>query len=349
MDVKQEGDDSYQYPSNGSSTRSRFSSLTGDEAANIEWIKNATSEYSPESWMLLMLYDELPQVGEAPLVGGQTSVSQKPADAFFYLEGTSRYELLQTMSTNVHEIAHGYFRQSLYPYIVKNNLKMDYKCAQMILRLSPSKSFYIDFREEYLFPSSELARVIPSNLRSSRYDTYIEGESSTQTEGVIGLLNELNAYYLGSKFSYEMLQAYREAEESDARGVLTWVAQTQSEMSAFYEFDFFIKEYLLYMKGNHPSEYNQLKSYAPFAEAYGEIRTAYDELIGDYLKRVRSEVDRINSDGIAEASLKDENLWITDKSTGRSKGTPFLSDDVQTLVPVLESDRYNEVLSDFLR
>ena len=55
MDVKQEGDDYYQYPSNEGNSGRRSSSSGGSESVNIEWIKKATSEYSPESWKLLML------------------------------------------------------------------------------------------------------------------------------------------------------------------------------------------------------------------------------------------------------------------------------------------------------
>jgi hypothetical protein len=35
--------------------------------------------------------------------------------------------------------------------------------------------------------------VIPRNLRTFRFDTYVDGITSTQSEGVIGLLNELDS------------------------------------------------------------------------------------------------------------------------------------------------------------
>jgi len=213
--------------------------------------------------------------------------------------------------------------------------------------VSPSEAYFVSFPYKALFPSSELASVIPTHLRSFRFDTYINGSSSTQSEGVLGLLNELHAYYLGSQYSFDMLQAYQHALESDARGLFEWVRHTMSSMTAFYEFDFFIKEYLLFMKDNYPADYSHLKSNTSFKRAYRAVGSRYEKLTVDYLALVQSEMERINAFEKAEASIKGRFLWVKPAETVSSSGTPVFSEDREKLTEILGSRRYFEIGKDF--
>ena len=71
-------------------------------------------------------------------------------------------------------------------------------------------------------------------------------------QGIIGLLNKLHAYYLGSKFSYEMYPAYVEAAGDRFNGLLLWIRKSQSSMDALFEFSYYIFEYLLKMQRDYP-------------------------------------------------------------------------------------------------
>ena len=156
-----------------------------------------TEKLSPDSWYLLMQYDKLPSEVATKSVSGSSLSTRKSASTFEYLSGRSKTELLQSMGTNVHEIAHGYFRQNTYKYAKENGILMNWDNSESFFLVSPTLSYFISFPNKSLFPSRELIKVIPENLRTFRFDTYIDGTSSTQSEGVIGLLNEMHAYYLG--------------------------------------------------------------------------------------------------------------------------------------------------------
>jgi hypothetical protein len=160
-------------------------------AANTEWIKESTKIYSPVSWYMLMKYESLPESTEIPMAGGGVVSSQKAAGTFHYLRGRTRIDLLASMETNVHEIAHGYFDQNSYSYLRDNNLQMKAGNAQGYVYISPFESFFVSFPLKAMFPSGELSEIIPSDLRTYRFGTYIGGSTSTQSEGVIGLLNAL--------------------------------------------------------------------------------------------------------------------------------------------------------------
>ena len=316
-------------------------------SADKEWVKELTRKYSPDSWDLLMKYESLPEKMEIESTDGRIATTEKSVSTFYYLEGKSKIDLLASMATNVHEIAHAYCGLNIFRYARENGIKLDMNKAEEFFYYSPERSFFVSFPLKSLFPSRYLKTAIPRNLRTFRYDTYIDGITSTQSEGVIGLLNELHSYYLESKFCLEMLDPYKTIEGSEASGLFEWVHNTQSKMTAFYEFDYFIKEYFLLMKQKYPSRYNELKRYRPFTEAYSAIRKSYKEVVDDYLEKIKSEMSALNLSGKAEVTLEDNDLWVREGISDTSTGTPVFSKDFEILAPVLESERYSEIAEDF--
>ena len=318
-----------------------------ERTLNVDWVKEVTRKYSPESWYLLMSYDSLPESSSVSLLNGGVVSSEKNVETFRFLRGRSKIDLLVSMETNVHEIAHGYFDQNTFRYLRNNNTGFNPDNANGFIYISPHKSYFVSFPLKALFPSSGLSAVIPDNLRTYRYDTYINGTTSTQSDGVIGLLNELHAYYCGARYCFDMLEPYKTAAGSDASGLFEWVTHTQSSMSAFYEFDFFISEYLLFMKRKYPDNYKLLRSYPAFRESYVTLKGLFSELIDRYLDRINTEANLLNKKGEAEVSLKEDWLWIRSGNSHISSGTPLFSDERKILLPVLESRRFREIWEDF--
>jgi hypothetical protein len=325
---------------------SAMMSIKQTSSDNRDWIMKATEKYAPVAWYLLMQYDALPDHLEAPSVGEMTVTIRKTTATFEYLEGTSKRDLLYSMEINVHEIAHGYFNLNVFTFVREHRLTLDWHMVQGFIYLSPSSSYYISCPKEILFPSALLMRVIPRELRTFRYDEYITGTTSTQAQGVVGLLDELHAYYQGSKYCFDMYEAFTEVEGSDDAGLYSWVSKTQSSMTAFWEFDYFIKEYLLYMKDRYPSDYKALLDCRSFAEAYRAVRNAYADLVEQYEALVRSEARRLNNTGRVEANVMDDNLWIAPRGSRYRQGTPVFSKARKTLRPVLGSKRYAAIESD---
>ena len=317
-----------------------------ERSLNTIWLKETTMKYSPESWYLLMSYDSLPSRSSAPLLNGGVVTSEKTNETFSYLRGRTRIDLLVSMETNVHEITHSYFDQNTFRYLVDKQLGFNPDNANGFIYIDSGTGYFISFPSGALFPSAELASVIAKNMRTYRYDTYIDGTTSTQSDGVIGLLNELDAYYCGSRFCYDMLEPYEEAAGSQSSGLFEWVTHTQSTMSAYYEFDFFISEYLLFMKRKYPANYELLMSYQSFRQSYLTLKSLYSNLIDRYLDKINSEMKLINARGEAEVRLKDGWLWIQTAKSHISSGTPLFSDERKILLPILESRRYREIKED---
>jgi hypothetical protein len=264
----------------GISSENNFAGYNLQVTDNLfAWVREMTRIYSSDSWHLLMQYEDLPRVSEARHAGNKILSMPKLVGTFEYLEGDNKTEIISSMSTNIHEISHGYFSKNVIRYAAENNLLLDSDNVAGYIFISPNESYYIEFPRKYLFPSKELAARIPRKLRTSRFNTYINGKTLTQSHGLFGLLDELHAFYMGSKFSFEMLEGYKIAKESASEGFYQWLIDARSSMTAFFEFDFFILEYLLYMKSNYPQNYESLKSYQPFHDAYAAVRIKYRDLL----------------------------------------------------------------------
>ena len=289
------------------------------------WILDRMQSHSPSSLQLLKSYDKLPS--QLEIKRGESVISSsKSTDALHYLEDGNYESALISMSTNVHEIGHAYGGLIHFRELMNCNCTqtIEFEDIQQGFYHDLSEEYWIEIEEEYIFPSSELSESIPDALRTFRYDTYIEGTSSTQAYGVIGLLNELNAYYLGSKYQYEMLPVYKEVFGSDYLN--QWVKHSASEMTAFFEFDFFIKEYLLFAKNYAPATYAYLKSSPAFRKAYQTTHRRYRILTVAYVAKIETEKK------LAELNYD----------------SPFWEDDYPRLKEKLDSGIYRGIEQEFL-
>jgi len=316
---------------------------SANEKATSRWIKSITQRSSPKSWQILQYYDDLPQEVSAPSGDNRVMSSSKSVGTWHYVKYQSKLACLKSMGTNVHEIAHAFHHLKVYELAGQTNRILKWENARGYIYLSPTEGYLVSFPKEMLFPSREIAARIPLSRRTFRYDTYITGSNSTQSSGIFGLLNELQAYLHGSRFKYDVLEAYEEFYPQPGKGLMKWISNSQSSMAAFHEFHFFMQEYLLYMKETYPENFESLMSYAPFCQAYEAVYNRYHQLLLDYRQRISREVERLNESGKAEARIEDGVLWIQPQGSFKREGVNLVHEDVEKLQPVLESNRYKSL------
>ncbi len=289
------------------------------------WIIRRTEMYSPNSATLLKLYDRLPSHLSVDY-GGSVISTSKYGDAYHYLDLDSYESALHSMSTNVHEIGHGYGGIMYFDETIRqlNGGRISFGNINQGFYMEPQDQFWIDIEKPYIFPSRRLTSTIPSDLITFRFNTYVNGTSSTQSQGVIGLLDEMNAYYLGSRYDYDMFPVYKEIYPSDYLN--QWVMETMSSMTAYFEFDFFIKEYLMYAKNSQPQTYSYLRNNAAFKSTYQKIHTKFSQLVKTYEAKVNREK--------ASAQFNYD--------------SPFMDEDYVRLRARLNSGIYRSIEADFL-
>jgi hypothetical protein len=244
------------------------------------WVMETLRKYSPSSYSILYQYE----VNGNSISYENSSISSNMGH-LEYCKMDNQKNFLSSISTTVHETTHAY--DSQIPYMLakqglfkKNNFGDEGFCFDENTKIAYA------YPEIKFFQSRELSKAIQQNLRTFRFETYIESKSntqSTQSSGIIGLMEEFNAYYHGSKVQFDLLPVYKEAYGNNF--LWSWSSNFTSNADAFYEFDFWIKEYLLYAKTNNPQLYESLKSDQTFKTIYKNIRSRFSNLIAQYERK----------------------------------------------------------------
>jgi len=250
---------------------------------NIDWILLKMKNLSYESYEILKLYDDLPEDLSYTNNSGAEYSTTKSTPTFFYIDKSTKISTLTSMSTNVHEICHGLTFIYFYREMGVNYLPHEFEDIKSYFYLSKDKKITNIFIDN-VFPSKDLESRIPINLRTFRFNTYIQGNSSTQGDGIIGLLDEFNAYYHGAKYKFDMLPVYKSIYPKSYLN--EWVMELQSEMTAFYEFDYWIKEYILLAKTQHTQLYSTIMKDGSAFYIYKNIYNNYKDLISKYTSKV---------------------------------------------------------------
>jgi hypothetical protein len=291
------------------------------------WVLEKTSVYSPFTFALLSEYAKYPN---ATVSNGGTTISSsmKP---FEFIDFTSEKTILESISTSVHETMHAY--NGFIP-VIKKTESSSHVFKQEGYMLDINRFKILTHVDAPLFPSRDLVPIIPESLKTFRFKTYVAGIpnlTSTQSSGVYGLLDEFLAYYSGSKVIFDLKPLFLEYYDS-YYGFVRWSTEFSSNQGAFYEFDFFIKEYLLYAKKNRPQLYEQLKHDPDFCEVYQTIQLKFIELTKQYEK----EYDQ----------------FMLDRKKAPSTGltyhfSKFYDDIYKVLQPQLQNVRYDVIEKDF--
>ncbi len=221
--------------------------------------------------------------------GGVITVSHS-GSILAYVDTYTEKGILEDISTVVHELTHAYVGHP-YDEMVKNRI-----CNDKDYHIYPLSNQMILVPITQTFPSKMLASYIPSDRRTFRYNTYITGTSSTQSEGIYGLLDEWHAYYRGA-FTWFQLRNYYLNQIKSPHDWIGYLSDIY-ELTAYYEFKYFILTYLLYAKKNQPRIYEQIISNESFKKVFNYVDTEYGKLISGYIRFRDSLLTELKNSGV---------------------------------------------------
>lgn len=219
--------------------------LTGTPVQKLVW--QLLSAYSPDGYFILDEYYKAPT-----FYGGQ-SVSGDD-DFTAWIHGNSEQEVVKSLNTVVHEMDHGYTGR-LYLKLLQE--------ANKPAGDGHYSAFYLGDGETRLVPHSdvfvtaEINPEYPEKLVTSRYETYVhpsEPNMGSQQNGVYGLLDEWNAYYNGTRTSFDLYGYYRD-QRNDAAGWADFFTDYYSTYYAYLEFKSYILVYMMHARKNYPQLY----------------------------------------------------------------------------------------------
>jgi hypothetical protein len=251
------------------------------------------------------------------------------------------------METNVHEICHSVTHYGIYDYLSHHQLNFNPGHLQYYFYLKPGTDFFIEMPDEF-FPSAKLAVEIPVARRTFRFKTYITGTSSTQAHGLLGLLNEFNAYYHGFKTQWNLRPAYIEMFDDPVNGYVRWINRCSSLAEAYYEFRFFILEYLRMARVVYPKLYDRIRRNPTIATVFNSISNEFKVTVRLYQMEIDSGYRKFAAENNCTVSLEPKIGSVFFWRAGHSSASGFYQEmkNYEKVKDVLSSDRYSMVMKE---
>lgn len=208
-----------------------------------------------------------------------------------YVDGSTQADLLESLSTVIHETYHAYENEFCAG---------EWECVGYYF--GDGIGFSVPMTEVFKTPLMD--RFIPDSLKqedfNSRYDPYIVGdlEISSHSQGIYGILEEMNAYYLGlevnlSTWDYHM--ARRKGKVDEEMGQV-FFAQCGSDLLALYQFRYFVAWYLEHAQQRYPAVYKGIMgngrlrlAYTLLDDRYSAAEQRYRSRLEEYMRLAEAE------------------------------------------------------------
>lgn len=309
-----------------------FAELT-TKAERQQFILNILKQYSPAGYYIVNTVD----TSDAPkgMTWNRWDFDMNIND--------SKDELLMVseLDTVVHETNHVYTDRM--PYVLLNNYRgfnyAYYTGAETII-IKVTKTF----------PAREIASLIPETLRDFRYQHYIDNNNdnqSTQQQGIFGLLDEFNSYYLGAQTGYDLRPWFDGINQWDWPTTKIYLNLTHSSYLAHGEFKLYILSYLLYAKQKYPNIYRTVMKNEDFKRAFTAIDGNWSKLIADYFNNLDAQIRFLDSKGI-KASLWNNDYFFSVPDSKYSYGLELLKRraEYEKFQAEINHPKYQEILEE---
>ncbi len=299
-----------------------------------------TRRLAPEEFEILLRNQQLPATVSFTTASGGTRMSPHDGNSFAYLHADDPVDLLGEMDTNIHEINHGLTHDWAFHHLSKNGVRLSDRMLYYFY-IRPGEEFFVNSGIAF-FPSRDLVPDIPADRQTFRFGTYVDGTSSTQDHGLLGLLDEFNSYFHSLKVSWLLKPAYLEVESDPASAYINWIRAMSSVGEAYYEFRFFIFEYLLHARSRKPEVYQAIRADTRFRDVFNSVSGNY----GFYIRALEQQFLTGWKDYAASRNLQ---FRLSDNTVFMGRGSSMhgfsiLLEDAEILKPVLSSNRYTDVM-----
>jgi len=305
------------------------------------WAKEMLRIYAPSEWEHMMSYDSLDQNLELKSSkGGMTLTisTHKPGPTWHYLDAGNKLFQLSSISTNCHEINHSLTHLLSYKYPSGN---LNFADKRYYFRLPNKKRFQLHSSVKF-FPSISLVDIIPPNLRTFRYKSYINTTSiSCYSDGLLGLLDEYNAYLHSFATMYWLRPAYMTVLDDELMCHIKWRNSIMSEELAYYEFNYFILEYFLLAKSQNGAVWKAIKE-TNIVEIYNAITENYKQMVEMYDEDRTKDKTAWASKGV-KYSFDGNTEWF--HRDGYGQGVVKFK-DITVLKEHLAGNKYDELIKE---
>ena len=299
-------DDNKGYNANNNvSSKVKNTHFGGSAIENKTW--QLLADYSTEAYIILDEFYAATNEYQGHSVWGDS-------DFTIWIDGKSEHDLVKSTNTVVHEVNHGYTGK-LYLKMLKDAGKSIGNNDYSVFYLGNRQARLVEHAKVY--ETSEMNTVFPKNLITLRYETYVypsESIMGSQQYGVYGLLDELNAYYWGTKTSFDFYEYYN-TKYNSAEGWGDFFYGIYGTYYAYLEFKSYILVYMIYAKQNHKDVYDGIMEDEDFLYAFKQVDENWTDLILQYNKLKDKIIATQKNNGL-EISETDEFMIINGMGSG---------------------------------
>ena len=252
-------------------------------------------QYDPNGYKIVTSYYNTPAsfrvAGRSINLGGDV-------DFIAFMNGATDADIANDLNTVVHEMCHLYTHRLAYKALRANSALYNSRKRYSLFYINEKDSILVT--QTKTFPSKEIAQVIPEKLRTLRFKNYIypsQPNQGTQIEGVYGLLDELNAYYQGTKTSMNLYQYYVKETKQTPADWFNFFAEIDATYFAYLEFKFYILKYMIWGQKKHPYIFQGIMANRNFRKAYNTIDMGFGALIDKYFKLKAQILEKLKKKG----------------------------------------------------
>jgi len=151
-----------------------------------------------------------------------------------------------------------------------------------------------------IFITNEINSIFPEKLKTSRYETYVypsEQIMGSQQSGIYGLLDELNAYYHGTKTSLDLYDYYIQ-NQNDVSGWMQFFSDFYGTYYAYLEFKSYMIFYMLYAEKNYKDIYSGILANKDFLYAFRKTDENWKKLLNDFSSTKIKIIKNLEGQGI---------------------------------------------------
>ncbi|MCK5145688.1 hypothetical protein KAR48_02970 [bacterium] len=273
------------------------------EAAAI----NLLHQYSPEAYALILAAHSSPGYFETE----SRSIDLGDADRLAnWLEGNTVEEIVRELNLAVHEIIHDYINRIGWKAGVEAGDNFDTERRYFAFPLKKDQHVVVSCASVVV--TDEMHDIVEKRHQGDRYETYIYPsvpEMTTQQFGVYGLIDELCAYYWGSRVSLNVYDFYVGHPSVDGTNWLDWISDVASTLAAYGEFRLYIFYYLDYVRLHYPAAYRKIISDNEFILAFTVLDQNFESLTVMFEEKQNSIIKHLSLRGL-ECYIQDNAFFI---------------------------------------
>lgn len=234
------------------------------------------ARYAPDGRAIIERYESSPWAYRLP----DRSISMSQTDFMDFVPGGTPAEIVAALPTAVHETCHSYSRKLAWKMLSETHQPWHESLA---LPISAGVDLLVPITPT--FPSATLAPRIDPDLRDARYRTYVATDNanqSTQSKGVYGLLDELDAYRWGTQTAVDLLAWHRREGPHTRESWTKGLQAVEGMYPARAQMKLFILTWLLEARTHHAREWQAFLDNPTAARALFAVDDAYDRTIRRY-------------------------------------------------------------------